>query len=90
MAAAALAAAQCPGGEPVGPHYGPEEPVPSLPADVRRLAFEALARVLADGSELSELWGETADGRRWRGSIRRLCQVLDPTPRMREDALFEI
>ena len=38
-----------------------------LPADVRRLAFEALARVLADGSELSELWGETADGRRWRG-----------------------
>ncbi|MGW2551142.1 DUF4259 domain-containing protein [Streptomyces sp. NPDC001635] len=90
VAAAALAAAQCPGGEPVGPHYGPEEPVPSLPADVRRLAFEALARVLADGSELSELWGETADGRRWRGSIRRLRQVLDPTPRMREDALFEI
>ncbi|MEU1413072.1 DUF4259 domain-containing protein [Streptomyces sp. NPDC046994] len=90
VAAAALAAPQCPGGEPVSPHYGPEEPVPSLSADVGRLAFEALARVLAEGSELSELWGKTADGSRWRGGIGRLGQVLDPTPRMPEDALFEI
>nr|WP_319735580.1 DUF4259 domain-containing protein [Streptomyces niveiscabiei] len=30
VAAAALVAAQCPGGEPVDPVYGPEEPLPDL------------------------------------------------------------
>jgi hypothetical protein len=30
VAAAALVAAQCPGGEPADPIYGPEEPLPDL------------------------------------------------------------
>ncbi|MEU1597885.1 DUF4259 domain-containing protein [Streptomyces sp. NPDC005708] len=90
VAAAALVAAQCPGGEAVSPHYGPDEPVPVLPADFRRLAVEALDRVLADESELPELWGETGDGRQWRSSIDRLRAVLDPTMQAHEDALFEI
>ena len=90
VAAAALVAAQYPGGEPVSPNYGPDEPVPNLPADFRRLAVEALDRVLADQSELPALWGETGDGRRWRGSIGRLREVLDPTPQAQGDALFEI
>ncbi|MFJ6118215.1 DUF4259 domain-containing protein [Streptomyces sp. NPDC092129] len=37
VAAAALAAAQCPGGEPVSPRYGPDEPAPSLSTDVRQV-----------------------------------------------------
>ncbi|MFD5813707.1 DUF4259 domain-containing protein [Streptomyces sp. NPDC127038] len=90
VAAAALIAARCPGGEPVGPHYGPHAPVPSLPPDLSRLAVEALDRVLADESELSELWGEAEDGSRWRHSICRLRQVLDPTPQAHGDALFEV
>ncbi|MEV5913423.1 DUF4259 domain-containing protein [Streptomyces chartreusis] len=80
VAAAALIAAQCPGGEPVSPHHGPDEPVPSLPTDLSRLAVEALDRVLSDESELSELWGEAEDGRRWRDSIRQMRQVLEPHP----------
>ncbi|MFF2406628.1 DUF4259 domain-containing protein [Streptomyces sp. NPDC058092] len=64
--------------------------LPNLPADLRRLAVEALARVLADESELAELWGEAEDGRRWRSSIGRLRQGLDPTPQARMDVLFEL
>ena len=90
VAAAALLAAQCPGGEPVSPHYCPDEPVPSLPTDLSRLAVEALDRVLADESELSELWGVAEDGRRWRDSIRQMRRVLDPTPQTHVGALFEV
>uniref|UniRef100_UPI004040143C DUF4259 domain-containing protein n=1 Tax=Streptomyces sp. DSM 41033 TaxID=3448655 RepID=UPI004040143C len=32
VAAAALVAAQCPGGEPVTTAYGPKDPIPPLPA----------------------------------------------------------
>ncbi|MFF8355380.1 DUF4259 domain-containing protein [Streptomyces chartreusis] len=90
VAAAALLAAQCPGGRTVSPHYEPDEPVPSLPTDLSRLAVEALDRVLADESELSELWGVAEDGRRWRDSIRQMRQVLDPTPQTHGGALFEV
>ncbi|WP_324611770.1 DUF4259 domain-containing protein [Streptomyces sp. WM6368] len=38
VAAAALIAAQCPGGEPVDRSYGPETPMPIFPSDLRRLA----------------------------------------------------
>ena len=76
VAAAALVAAQCPGGEPVSPYYGPEEPVPGLPDDVRRLAVEALDRVVAEKSELAELWGEEGDGGSWRSGVGRLRRVL--------------
>ncbi|CAN3985077.1 DUF4259 domain-containing protein [Kitasatospora purpeofusca] len=88
VAAAALVAAQCPGGEPVTTAYGPDEPLPVLPADLRPLAAEALDRVLADESELAELWDETADGPAWRRAVRELRGVLVPEPGPTADPLF--
>ncbi|QIQ07156.1 DUF4259 domain-containing protein [Streptomyces liangshanensis] len=69
VAAAALVAAQCPGGPPVETVYGPDEPLPSFPEELRDLAVRALDRVLAEDSELRELWadGEGERGPWWRG-----------------------
>ena len=47
VAAAALIAAQCPSGRPVETVYGPEQPLPVFPDDLRELAARALDRVLA-------------------------------------------
>ncbi|MDX3849517.1 DUF4259 domain-containing protein [Streptomyces sp. AK02-01A] len=58
VAAAALVAAQCPGGPPVETVYGPDEPLPLFPAELGGLAARALDRVLADGSELRGLWAD--------------------------------
>ncbi|MFJ6618855.1 DUF4259 domain-containing protein [Kitasatospora sp. NPDC091335] len=76
VAAAALVAAQCPGGAAVTSAYGPDEPVPPLSAELRPLAVEALGRVVAEESELAELWDETEDGPAWREGIRALREVL--------------
>ncbi|MFJ2825854.1 DUF4259 domain-containing protein [Streptomyces toxytricini] len=78
VAAAALVAAQCPGGEPGHPVYGPEEPVPDL-TGLRDLALQALDRVMTEPSEMMELWAGS-DGAPWRASIRRLQNVLLPQP----------
>ena len=48
VAAAALIAARCPGGRPIDTVYGPKQPTPDLPGDVRALAAAALDRVTAD------------------------------------------
>ncbi|MFJ6378882.1 DUF4259 domain-containing protein [Kitasatospora sp. NPDC092039] len=76
VAAAALVAAQCPGGAAVTTAYGPREPLPPLAAELRPLAVQALDRVVAEESELAELWDETAEGPAWREGIRVLRQVL--------------
>lgn len=76
VAAAALVAAQCPGGEPADRVYGPEEPLPDL-TSLRDLALQALDRVLTEPSELMELWDES-DGGPWRANISRLQNVLLP------------
>ncbi|MFD7408401.1 DUF4259 domain-containing protein [Streptomyces sp. NPDC059866] len=73
---AALVAAQCPGGEPADPVYGPKEPLPDL-TGLRDLALRALDRVLTEPSELMELWAES-DGGPWRANIRQLQNVLLP------------
>lgn len=78
VAAAALVAAQCSGGEPADPVYGPEEPLPDL-TGLRDLALQALNRVMTDPSELMDLWAES-DGGPWRANIRRLRDVLLPQP----------
>ncbi|GAA1542516.1 hypothetical protein GCM10009730_59440 [Streptomyces albidochromogenes] len=78
VAAAALIAAQCPGGEPADPIYGPEEPLPDL-TGLRDLALQALERVMTEPSELMDLWAES-DGGSWRANIRRLQNVLLPQP----------
>ncbi|GAA4931272.1 DUF4259 domain-containing protein [Streptomyces coeruleoprunus] len=74
VAAAALVAAQCPGGEPADPHYGPHEPLPDLTA-LRPLAARALDRVLTEPSELPELWADS-DGGPWEATIHQLRDTL--------------
>ncbi|MEW1773597.1 DUF4259 domain-containing protein [Streptomyces sp. NPDC086777] len=78
VAAAALVAAQCPGGEPAGPVYGSKEPLPDL-TGLRDLALSALDRVMTEPSELMELWAGP-DGEPWRADMRRLRNVLLPRP----------
>ncbi|MFD6888111.1 DUF4259 domain-containing protein [Streptomyces sp. NPDC059957] len=78
VAAAALVGAQCPGGEPADPIYGPEEPLPDL-TGLRDLALQALDRIMTEPSELMDLWAES-DGGPWRANIRRLQNVLLPKP----------
>lgn len=75
VAAAALVAAQCPGGEPLASGYGPAQELPAFPVDLRALAAEALERVVAEDSELAEGW-DAADP--WRVNVDRLRRVLDP------------
>ncbi|WP_318211435.1 MULTISPECIES: DUF4259 domain-containing protein [unclassified Streptomyces] len=76
IASAALVAAQCPGGDPVTTAYGPKDPLPPLPADLRPQAVAALDRVLTEPSELLELW-EESDGEQWKTGVRKLRAVLD-------------
>ncbi|MFC7265736.1 DUF4259 domain-containing protein [Streptomyces lutosisoli] len=78
VAATALVAAQCPGGEPADRIYGPEEPLPDL-TGLRDLALQALDRIMTEPSELMDLWAES-DGGPWRANIRRLQNVLLPQP----------
>ncbi|MFE2019131.1 DUF4259 domain-containing protein [Streptomyces sp. NPDC059499] len=72
VAAAALVVAQHPDGEPACSNYGPSEPLPELPADLRTLAVDALDHVVSERSELAELWAEAANGPKWRQDITRL------------------
>ncbi|MFJ1585363.1 DUF4259 domain-containing protein [Streptomyces sp. NPDC088197] len=76
VAAAALVAAQCPGGEPIDPDYGPKQPLADL-TPLRATALRALDRVVTDPSELLELWDEPPDGP-WRATITRLQHTLTP------------
>jgi hypothetical protein len=78
VAAAALIAAQCPEGEPISTSYGPDEALPVFSHNLRPLAVEALDRVVAEASELADLWDETADGPKWRQSISRIRTALAP------------
>ncbi|MEU7030602.1 DUF4259 domain-containing protein [Streptomyces sp. NPDC046275] len=76
IAAAALVAAQCPGGDPVTSSYGPKQPIPPLPDALRPAAVEALDRVLAEPSELLELWEESGEEQEWKAGVLRLRAVL--------------
>ncbi|WP_405827996.1 DUF4259 domain-containing protein [Streptomyces sp. NBC_01176] len=56
VAAAALVAAQCPGGQAVvDTPYGPETPMPVFPSGPRALADEALARISSDKAGAADL-----------------------------------
>lgn len=90
VAAAALVVARHPDGEPACSNYGPSEPLAEFPADLRTLAIDALDRVVAELSELAELWGDAENGPKWRQNIIRLRDVLDPPIPPQEEALFEI
>ncbi|MGA4837671.1 DUF4259 domain-containing protein [Streptomyces sp. G45] len=78
VAAAALIAAQCPGGEPAHPVYGPDEPLPDL-TGLRDLALQALDRVMTEPSELMELWAE-GDDEPWRATVDRMRGALLAQP----------
>ncbi|WP_129773044.1 DUF4259 domain-containing protein [Streptomyces sp. L-9-10] len=77
VAAAALVAAQCPGGPPAESVYGPEEPLPRLPGELRALALLALDRVGVAGSEVRDRWVR-ADGEdgAWHHGIAELRRAL--------------
>ncbi|XVQ11975.1 DUF4259 domain-containing protein [Spirillospora sp. CA-255316] len=76
IAAAALVAAQQPGGAPIDSVYGPEQPIPPLPAELVPLAAAALDRVTASDSEIRQLWEETPGYAAWHAEITSLKAVL--------------
>ncbi|MDP9951226.1 MULTISPECIES: DUF4259 domain-containing protein [Streptomyces] len=76
VAAAALVAAQCPGGEPVTTAYGPKDPLPPLPEDLRPLAVRALDRLTAPNAEPLDLWAEAGEEQAWLAGIATLRAVL--------------
>lgn len=78
VAAAALVAKQCPGGEPADVHYGPKQPLTDL-TSLRALASQALDRVMSEPSELMALWGGS-EGGPWRATVDRLRNTLMPQP----------
>ncbi|MFF4902673.1 DUF4259 domain-containing protein [Streptomyces sp. NPDC001068] len=90
VAAAALVVAQHPDGERTCSNYGPSEPLPEPPAELRALAVDALDQVVSDRSELAELWDDAVNGPKWRHDITRLRDVLDPPVPPQEEALFTI
>ncbi|MFI7080448.1 DUF4259 domain-containing protein [Micromonospora sp. NPDC049903] len=81
VAAAALIAAQCPGGEATCPVYGPSTPMPQFPNSLRGLAVDALDNVLAASSWRAVEWNDAAKGQQWRRNIIALRNVLDPPQR---------
>ena len=80
VAAAALVAAQHPDGEPVDSAHAPKQSIPDLPEELRPIAVQALTRVLADDSELPELWVDSPDGDAWFTMITALTDVLTTAP----------
>jgi hypothetical protein len=90
VAASALIAAQCPGGQPVETPYGPQQPLPVFPHDLRELAARALERVLADEPERSVAWVDPASARQWLSSLQVLKDVLDPQPPPLDVPLFDL
>ncbi|MET7411685.1 DUF4259 domain-containing protein [Streptomyces rubiginosohelvolus] len=76
VAAAALVAAQCPGGAPVTTVYGPKHPLPPLPADLRLLAVRALDRLTTKNTEPLDLWADAGADQEWLAGIAALRAVL--------------
>ena len=87
IAAAALVAAQCPGGVPVDPIYGPSTPMPQFPAYLRDLAIKALDSVISKPTWLAEAWNESPSGPEWRRALSDLRTILDPP---QEETLFTL
>ncbi|MFE0422964.1 DUF4259 domain-containing protein [Streptomyces sp. NPDC058953] len=80
VGAAALIAAQCPGGEPVDTPCGPKSAMPLFPDDLRALADEAIARIADHEDGPAANWVRPEDYRQWRAMLRRLRAVLVPPP----------
>jgi len=87
VAAAALIAAQYPGGAPVDTGHGPSTPMPQFPAYLRDLAITALDCVITKPTWLAEAWDESPSGPEWRRTISDLRTILDPP---QEETLFAL
>ncbi|MFG1891492.1 DUF4259 domain-containing protein [Micromonospora sp. NPDC049051] len=87
VAAAALIAAQCAGGEATCSNYGPSTPMPQFPNSLKELAIDALDSVLAASPWRAANWNDVSQGEQWRRNIIALRNVLDPPQR---EALFEV
>jgi hypothetical protein len=90
IAAAALIAAQCPGGQPVDPIYGPDHPMPTFAVELRALAVEALERIANDETGLASNWVTAADARAWLTGLRAISNVLIPPPPSIDVPLFDL
>ncbi|MGW3044595.1 DUF4259 domain-containing protein [Kitasatospora sp. NPDC001159] len=90
VAAAALIAAQCPGGQQVESGCGPETVMPTFAEDLRLLADEALARIASDEFGITESWVAAADCARWIAMIKALRLVLNPPPPSIDVPLFDL
>ncbi|MEV0455811.1 DUF4259 domain-containing protein [Catellatospora methionotrophica] len=86
VAAAALIAAQCVGGEPVCSNYGPKTPMPQFPDYLTQLAIDALDRVVTT-SWLADWCNGAVDGSAWRRAINDLRMVLEPA---QTELLFDL
>lgn len=77
VAAAAVIAEQCPGGERFCPPWRPPRyrPTPPLPLDLRLLAAAALVHIYNSGS-LARSWSDTRSRDEWRANLARLHEVL--------------
>ncbi|MGC4788873.1 DUF4259 domain-containing protein [Micromonospora sp. DT178] len=84
VAASAVVAAHLPGGPPVDSAYAPDFLTAggrlTLSAELPALALRALDRVLADGSELAELWDEAGELDEFAAALAPIRAALaDPT-----------
>ena len=80
VAAAALVAAQRDDHIPIDCIHGPKQLIPELPDDLRQTAVQALKRVLAECSELNELWIDSPDAEAWLHMVSTLTSALGATP----------
>ncbi|MBQ1072963.1 DUF4259 domain-containing protein [Micromonospora sp. C31] len=85
VAASAVVAAHLSGGPPVDSAYAPEFLAAggrlALSAELPALALRALDRVLADGSELAELWDEAGELDEFAAALAPIRAALaDPAP----------
>ncbi|MFG1831890.1 DUF4259 domain-containing protein [Micromonospora chersina] len=80
VAAAAVVVAHLPGAFPVDSPYAPDFLTAGarldLPERLRPLAVRALDRVVADDSELAELWAEAGEPNEFLAEVARLRAAL--------------
>jgi hypothetical protein len=87
VAAAALIAAQCPGGAPIVSAHGPTTQMPEFPGYLRSVAIDALDRVITTPTWLAEEWDATPEGPAWHRTVSDLRKVLDPP---QHESLFDL
>ncbi|MEY9895379.1 hypothetical protein ABIA31_009068 [Catenulispora sp. MAP5-51] len=79
IAAAALVARElADGAHFVSPAYGPQQPLPPLPPELKALAIAAIDRTVAADSEIAEEWGDPLEETAWYQGTLKLRAALAP------------